>query len=171
MKKLVFLAVALALLLSSISCAAQGADPFDAVMTLTEKEISLPVGRIYHSSAPEGSDSHLSDEMLSSVYGIPDGYDGIVSAAVRLSSFSHPCELAVFLCKNTDCAEDVALFFRERVDTLTREADYAARFCGLSTEEYLEYVRNAAVIISGRYVALIISSDAAAARKLLYSIL
>lgn len=171
MKKLVFLAAVLALLLSSLSCAAQTEDPLDVVMTLSEKEISLPVGRIYHSSAPEGSESYLSNEMLSSVYGIPTDYEGILSAAARLSSFSHPCELAVFLCKNTSSAEDVALFFRERVDTLTREADYAASFCGLSTEEYLEYVRNAAVIISGRYVALIISSDTAAARKLLYSVL
>ena len=171
MKKIISFILIIPLFAMHLSCSAREISPAELVSLLANSEVSLPNGRILQTDAPVESDAYLSRKMLTVVYGIPSDYDGIISAAIRLSSFSHPCEFALFLCNSSECAKDIALFCRGRIDTLTRVAAEAAEFCGLSIEEYLQYVKNATVIISGRYVALIVSSDVKAAKKILSSAL
>jgi len=169
MKKLLSLLMVLPLLLMSISCSRKEVTPTELVLALSGIELPLPDGQVYRTDAAEGDQAYLPWEMLTAAYGFPSEYDGIISAAIWLSTFCHPCEFAVFHCKTDKSAEDVALFCRVRTDILKSSAAEAASFCGLSADEYLGYVNNAAVIISGRYVALIISSDIQAAKKLLFS--
>lgn len=160
--------LAAALILTSCRAAPS---PLEAVRALYENELSPPAGIIYSTEAREGERDHLSPELLSAAYGIQIDQSGIISAALFLSSSGEPCELAVFYCKSRSNAEDVALFCRSRLDTILKNAASAAKFSGIPLDEYLEAVRNAAVTVSGRYVSLIISSDTAAARKLLYKLL
>ena len=148
------------------ACTKPKASPEDILNLLTNEEAQLPTGRIYSSEAPEGSDGFLSEDILTVSYGFPESFDGLSSAAIRLSSYFHPCEFAVFLCKSANDAEDVALFCRNRIDTLRKYTSSSAELCSMSTEEYSRYINNAAVVISGRYVALIISSDTRALKRL-----
>ena len=163
----IVLLVAIAMLSSLFaSCTKQKASTDNIINLLTAEETNIPTGRIYSSEAPEGSDGFLSEDILTVAYGFPESFDGLSSAAIRLSSFFHPCEFAVFLCKSANDAEDVALFCRNRIDTLRKYTSSSAELCSMSTEEYSRYIDNAAVVISGRYVALIISSDTRAVKRL-----
>ena len=139
-------------------------DPTDVVRAMWESERSLGEGRIYSLSAREGSDGYLSDEMLLSLYGFDRSLSGLSGGAVCLSPFYYPFEIAVFECNSTSCAEDIALAFRNRVETLLKSASVAAPFCDMTANEYRAYIEDSAVVISGRYVALIISTDVAALR-------
>lgn len=165
MKKLLSLILVFAIAAALPSCAKVTPSPSDIVSALSAAEASLPNGMLYSSDAKEGEDAYLPPEMLSAAYGFPADFDGLVSAAIRLSSFCHPVEFAVFLCRSDNAAEDVALFCRVRLETLKSSASDAAAFCGMPADEYLSYLSHAAVIISGRHVALIVSSDPTAARR------
>lgn len=147
------------------------ATPREAVDALYEKEIAPPACKKYYSDARVGSPEYLSPEILSAAYGITDSFDGLISAAICTSPSGRPCEFAVFYCKSRAAAEDVALFCRGRIDTIKRNAAASAVFVGISLEDYMSYINNAAVIISGRWVALIISSDTPSAQKILYKLL
>lgn len=173
MSRYKFISFLLALLtvIGLTSCRTDIPSPREIVGKLLESELSLPIGTTYHSEAAEGSDEYLSAELLSSAYGIPENFDGIISAAVHLSSFGYPCEFAVFYCKSHAAAKDVALFCQERIDTITQNAHAASSFSGMTLEDYLSYLKNSAVIVSGRFVSLIISSDEASARRALYKAL
>ena len=164
MRKMPITAIALIFSIMLQSCSANPS-PHDIVSALSANETSLPPGRIYYSEANEGSDGYLPSSLLSAVYGIPDGFGGIQSCAIRLSSFFHPCEFAVFLCDSPNTAHSVATFCRQRLDTLKRSALSSSSMCGMTAEEYLSYLENAVVLISGRYVSLIISSTPTSAKK------
>lgn len=166
--KFISLLIALLTVICLTSCQTEMPSPREIVEKLTENEPSLPMGKTYYSDAVKDSGEHLSAELLHSAYGIPEDFDGIISAAVHLSSFGFPCEFAVFYCKSRAAAEDVALFCREHIDTVTQNAPEASSFGGVKLEDYLSYLKNSAVIISGRIVALIISADEASARRALY---
>ena len=166
--KLIALFLALMTVVGLTACRTKIPSPAEIVGKLTENEPSLPMGKTYYSDAVKDSGEHLSAELLHSAYGIPEDFDGIISAAVYLSSFGFPCEFAVFYCKSRAAAEDVALFCRERIDTVTQNAPEASSFGSVKLEDYLSYLKNSAVIISGRIVALIISADEASARRALY---
>ena len=157
-----------ALLLTSCRAAPT---PLEAVRALYEIELSPPAGIFYSTESREGDESFLSSEMLASAYGIESTESGILSASIFMSTSGAPCEFAVFLCKSRDDAEDVALYCRSRIDTILKNAADSAKFSGISLEDYINAVRGAAVTVSGRYVSLIISSDVAAARRLLYRLL
>lgn len=159
-----------ALILSAASCGRRAA-PVEIVNALMEVESSRSAGATYTSESREGQKDYLSPRLLASAYGIPPEFDGIISAAIHLSPFGYPFEYGAFYCKSPACAEDVALYCRERIDTLTENAADSARFIGVTVNDYLNCLRNATVIISGRQVVLIISSDTAAAKRALYRIL
>ena len=161
----------LAVMLVMLPSCGNSPPPSEIVNALYENELSPPPGVTLISDAREGSPEYLSPELLRSAYGIDRTRIGIISAAVRLSSFGSPCEFAVFFCNSRSAAEDVALFCRGRIDSLIRNAAGASSFSGIPLSDYLDYLNNAAVIISGRYVALIISSDTAAAKRTLYKLL
>ena len=171
MKKLLSLILAITVTVALTSCARHKPSPADIVAALTAAEASLPEGRLYSSSSREGEDGFLPPEMLSAAYGFPADFDGLESVALRLSSFCHPCEFAIFLCRDHSAAEDVALFCRVRLSILRGSVGEAASFCGMTAEKYLEYLDSAVVIVSGRLVSLIISSDTAMAKKAFYSVL
>lgn len=133
--------------------------PVDIVRALVDAEVCLPSGALYFSEAPIGSPEYLPTELLLSAYGLGIDLDEIESAAIRLSSGGHPCEFSVFLCKSSNAALDNAMFFRQRLDDLKKSASISSKKCGMTKDEYLEYLSDALIITSGRYVALIISSD------------
>jgi hypothetical protein len=140
--------------------------PVDIVRALVDAEIRLPSGALYFSEAPMGTSNHLPRELLLSAYGPGIDFDEIESMAIRLSSGTHPCEFSVFLCKSSDAALNNAVFFRQRIEALKKGAAGASKKCGMTTDEYLEYLSNALVVTSGRYVALIISSDTPSAERI-----
>lgn len=154
-----------AIVLLTVSCKSAPASPESAVRAMCAAEAMLPAGQIYHSDAPEGSPEYLPPELLASAYGIPKDYAGIEKAAVRLSGNGHPSEFAVFLCKDANTAEDVALFCRNRIASLALNSSFSSKLAEMSKEEYDGYLSSATVAISGRYVAFIISSDVPTAKK------
>lgn len=164
----VFLTVLVLFALPSCGDSTTAPEIIDALL---ENEIAPPACEKYYSDARIGSSSYLSPQLLSVAYGIPDGFDGIISAAVCLSSAGRPCEFAVFQCKSRAYTEDVALFCRGRIDSLKRNASSSAKFIGMTREDYLRYINNSAVVISGRWVALIISSDTQSALKALHKLI
>ena len=149
----------LLLILPYLSGCGSHSDPTDVVRAMWDGERALGEGRIYSLSAQKGSESYLSDEMLLSLYGFDRGLSGLSGGALCLSPFYYPFELAVFECESTLCAEDIALAFKNRLRLLGESASSAASFCDMTVEEYRAYINDAEVLISGRYVALIISSD------------
>ena len=157
------LIVAIVLLL--VSCKRSLASPEDAVRAMCDAEAMLPAGVLYHSNAPDGSEGYLPAKLLDAAYGIPTDYEGIEKAAVRLSGGGHPCEFAVFLCKDSNSAEDIALFCKNRIGSLSLNASFSSNLADMSKEEYDGYLSSATVVISGRYVALIISSDVHSAKR------
>ena len=156
-----------AAVLAIVSCKSTPPAPMAVIEALCAAEAMLPAGTAYSSDAPKGDKEYLPPALLFSAYGIPDGYVGIEKAAVRLSGNGHPTEFAVFLCKDAEYAEDVALFCKNRLNALSLNSAFSSDLAGISKEDYDRYLSSAAVIISGRYVALIISSDVPAAKRAL----
>ena len=156
---------ALAFCLSLSACGGTPTLPQDVVSAISSAEIGLPMGMLYHSDAPIGSDEYLPRELLSATYSIPLDYNGIEKAAIRLSGNGHPCEFAVFLCKDGRIADDISLFFTERIRSLSSNALFSSDLCNMMPDEYKTYIENAQICVSGRYVALIISSDPAKAKR------
>ena len=148
-----------------ISGCSRRADPEEVILSMLECERALGEGRIYSLAAGKESDGYLSGEMLLSLYGFDRELSGLVDGAICLSPFYYPFELAVFVCESTLCAEDIALAFNNRLALLEKNAVFAAPFCQMSPEEYRAYIKDAEVIISGRYVVLIIASDTAAVKR------
>ena len=165
--RLCTLLISIFILTSSLQfCAAPTKkNPWDIVSTICEKEKSLPSGIIYSTSADEESDEFLSPRLLLAAYAIPSDFDGIESAAVWLSKGMHPSEFAVVLCKDGRRVEDVAMYFKNKLAMLQKNAPHASAVCGMTPELYASYISEAQVCISGRYVALLISSDAVSARR------
>ena len=168
MKRFAFLAAYILILTAVIlfaSCKRIITSPESIVGAMCTAEAMLPAGTLYYSDAPEGSDNYMPSALLSAAYGIPDGYEGIERAAIRLSGGGHPTEFAVFLCKNANASEDVALFCKNRLSSLSLNASFSAKLAGMTKEEYDGYLSSATVVISGRYVAFIISSDPTTAKR------
>ena len=163
MKKTLLILVAIVITFSS--CSSRPTSPQSIIRHLCESEVGLPSGSLYFSDAAEGSAKSLEKELLAVAYGIPIDFDGIESAAIWLSSVRHPCEFAIFLCKDANAAEDISLFCNQRIRSLMQNASLSAPLCNMSTAEYREYISGAFVTVSGRYVALIISSDPDSARR------
>ena len=164
--------LALVLCITILALVLSGCSKKTTVEEIAQALSSAEIGDVgtimYCLSAPEGSEGYLSDEMLLSLYGFDRALNGISDGAIIPSSFFHPCEFAVFVCTSTSTAEDVALHFNNRLKLLWENAATSAELCGMTVEEYREYIANAAVITSGRYIALIISSDTATAKRVFY---
>ena len=163
MKRYFLIFIVIAMLFSS--CTARNTTTKDIINQLCSAEAGLPSGAVYFSGSDPGKAEFLRKEMLATTFGIPLDFDGIESSAIWLSGFRHPCEFAVFLCKDANSAEDVALFCNQRIKFLLQNAYSSASLCGMSVYDYKAYISGAIVTISGRYVALIISSDPERARK------
>lgn len=147
------------------ACKKITAAPDVAVRAMCAAEVLLPAGNLYYTDAAEGNESYLPSALLVDAYGIPNDFNGIEKAAIWLSGGGHPTEFAVFLCKDADSAEDVSLFCKNRLRSLSLNAVFSSKQAGMPREEYDGYISSAKVVISGRYVALIISSDPFTAQK------
>ena len=154
-----------------LSSCANDPDPYEAVSRALSREPSAASGRIYSLDAKEWEDAYLPDDMLLSIYGFDRSTVSVSAGAVYLSGFCHPCEIAVFITADTKSAEDIALYFHNRLRLLSSNAQSAATTAGMTLEEYRKYIDGAAVIIKGRAVALLISGDISEAKKALYKAL
>lgn len=153
MKKNIVLSLCILLLLlpscaerSSVSCR-------EVLDTLTNAEIGLPAGQIYDLCAPEGDKEYLDERLINSLFGEgaePPMRSGWLDLALFLSTSSHPCEFAVFLCDTTDTATDTARLLCRRLDIVRTSKKYA---------EVSSILDSATVRIIENYVLLIISSD------------
>ena len=159
------LPILIAIIITLSACSPTSVSPKEIVDRLCDAEIGLPSGTVYSTDALAKSPGFLSPQLLAVTYGIPLDFDGIESASVRLSGVRHPTEFAVFLCKDANAAEDTSLFCRQRISSLLKNASSSAPLCNMSVEDYNRYLSGAFVAVSGRYVALIISSDPSEARR------
>ena len=164
MKKFLSGILCVFLILSLFGCSGRRAVE-EVVISMREADRSLGSVSFFSLSVEKGSEEYLSDEMLLSLYGFDRSLSGLSGGAVCLSPFYYPFEIAVFECESTLCAEDVALAFNNRIEALRKNSTVAAPFCDMTADEYRAYIDDARVLISGRYVALIISSDTSAVVK------
>lgn len=166
--RIVCLFLCLFIITASISSCKSSKEPREIILALIEAEANNPDGQIYHLFANEWEAEYLSNEMLLSLYGFDRGMRGLSGGAVYLSKFKHPCEFAIFVCESTSSTEDISLYLHNRIKLLSDNAEESAKLCNMSAEEYRTYISSAAVIISGRIIALIISSDIKAAKRTFY---
>ena len=154
MKKRGLALVMLCCLMLSVGCAQQSPAPEQVLTALIEAEIGLPPGNMYLSHAEAHEDSYLSDDMICDLYGngeLPWQLSLVQDYGIFLSSAQHPCEFAVFVCYSRSDTDQVATMCHARLDALR------AHYKGT---DYASYTQNARVAVIGRYVLLLISSDA-----------
>ncbi len=133
----------------------------DVVSSLAEGEVALPSGQIYSSTAIEGEEGYISDELLCALYGegrMPPEREEWIEFSFFLSNAEHPCELAVFLCSSPDSASDTARLLCSRIDNVGKIWAHDAQYSG--------YIENASVTVIKNYVVMCISSDGAYAQKI-----
>lgn len=146
------------------ACAGEMPSAEKILSSLVQNEINLPSGQVYLSTSPEGEESYVPRSLLCALYGggsLPPEHNDWIEFAIFLSR-SHPCEFAVFLCDSPQSALDTSKTLCSRLTTLRnfwRDSQYSS------------YTDNAEVIISGNFCILIISSDTAAAKKNLKSLI
>lgn len=159
MKKLSIILTVL-LLFTLPSCANKDMPPCREILEeITQAEIGLPTGRIYSLDAEKGDSEYLPDSLINVLYGSgshPAMADGWLDASIFLSSPSHPCEFAVFLCNSEDTADDTARMLCRRLDLLQSAKGDGA---------FGHYFDSATVTVMRNYVLLIISSDTETALK------
>ena len=158
------LVLILSISLNLCSCV-QGKDRpscLSVILSLTNAEVRLPAGKIYHSKANHGEDAFISEHLLSALYGngkMPEVCDGWIEYSFFLSHL-HPCEFAVIYCNSHNNATDTAKLLCKRISSIkSAKAD---------SEGILQ---NARVIILHNYVLLIISSDTESAIKIVKSLI
>ena len=121
----------------------------------------LPDGIIRISSAPADSPECLTETLLTALYGpaahgLMGGGGGegqhppVMDVALFLSMTSYPCELAVFLCADSDTAQSVAVLCRGRLDTVAR---------GYKDTPWADAAAVGRVAIRGSYVLLALCED------------
>jgi len=154
MKKTGLALVMLCCLMLSVGCAQKSPAPEQVLTALVEAEIGLPPGQVYLANAEAHEATYLSDDMISDLYGngeLPWQLSLVEDYGIFLSSAQHPCEFAAFLCYSRSDTDLVATMCHARLDALR------AHYKGT---DYASYTQNACVAVIGRYVLLIVSSDA-----------
>ena len=151
-RALCLLFAALALLSLCSSCATAQLSPQERLLAMLREETKIPAGRIYLRSAPTDDAAHLSNALLAQLFGngaLPPAVEGIVDAACYLS-YSHPCELGVFLCRSAVSAQEVASMCLCRIDFLKAHPTYE----GLDPAAVAACLENASVTLRGSCVIL-----------------
>ena len=150
-KKILLLWLILPVLLCS--CARTEASAAQVLEALTDAEIGLPAGQMYLSSAAEESQAYLSPDLMAALYGegeLPWQLSLVEDYGIFLSTAQHPCEFAVFRTYARSDTDELAALCCARLDDLRvhyKDTPYAA------------YVQDARVVVMGKYVLLLISSD------------
>ena len=162
MKKHTIALIAIIIFIFLPSCAEQNApSAIDIVKSLTDAEFFLPAGKIYSTAATEGEDEYISDPLISTLFGgasIPVITTDWIDCAMFLPLSDHPCEFAVIRCASSDAAKDTASLLSLRLLSIKKTKG------GKESNELLDTSR---VIVYKNYACLIISSDSAAAEKLI----
>ncbi len=153
------------------SCSGKGRDgiTYDAVAAMLEREVKAPSGTIYTDRAEEGESGYISPTLEKALWGeyiqseseaegeAPSNKTGAMRYVRQyshfLSSFEHPCELAVFECYTQSGAYEVSKMCLARLGTLQ------STWKSNKNEEYAAYTENARVCVKGRYVIMAVSSD------------
>ena len=153
MRNLRVLLLVLSILLLLCACAKEQATAAQVLSALIDAEIGLPAGQIYLSAAPEDDAAYLSPDLVAALYGegeLPWQLSLLEDYGLFLSTAQHPCEFAVFRVRARSDTDDVAAMCLSRLDTLRmhyKDSVYAA------------YLQNARVVVCGKYVLVLISSD------------
>ena len=153
MRKLRVLLLVLSILLLLCSCAKEQATAAQVLDALVKAEIGLPAGQIYLSAAPEDDASYLSPDLVAALYGegeLPWQLSLLEDYGLFLSTAQHPCEFAVFRVRARSDTDDVAAMCLSRLDALRIH---------YKDTQYASYTQNARVVVIGKYVLLLISSD------------
>ena len=153
MRKLRVLLLVLSILLLLCACAKEQATAAQVLDALVKAEIGLPAGQIYLSAAPEDDASYLSPDLMAALYGegeLPWQLSLLEDYGLFLSAAQHPCEFAVFRVRSRSDTDDVAAMCLSRLDTLRSH---------YKNTQYASYTQNARVVVIGKYVLLLISSD------------
>lgn len=138
-----------------IFCACGRADTSsEQVLTaLIDAEIGLPAGQLYLSSSPEDDAAYLSADLMAALYGegeLPWQLSLIEDYGIYLSTAQHPCEFAVFRCYARSDTDEIAALCHVRLCALRNH---------YKNTQYTAYLQNASVVVIGKYVLLLISSD------------
>ena len=139
------------------ACARTDASPEQILSALLDAEIGLPAGQVYLASAPQDCEAYLAPDLMAALYGEgepPWQLALVEDYGIFLSTAQHPCEFAVFRTYARSDTDDVAAMCCARLDALRihyKNTQYAA--------QYAHYVQDARVVVIGKYVLLLISSD------------
>lgn len=162
MKKRFFIIFLALSILSFSACRKRNVDfPIchDIVKAICAKEISLPAGKIYYSTAEKIDDGYINEDMLASVLGggknlaIFELWDDI---ALFLPSSEHPCEIIAVHCASVADTSDTALLLSSRLSDIKNA----------KSEKYPEYFDSCEIFIIKNYVLMIVSSDVENAFKI-----
>ena len=153
MRKLRVLLLVLSILLLLCACAKEQATAAQVLDALVKAEIGLPAGQIYLSAAPEDDASYLSPDLVAALYGegeLPWQLSLLEDYGLFLSTAQHPCEFAVFRVRARSDTDNVAAMCLSRLDALRIH---------YKDTQYASYTQSARVVVIGKYVLLLISSD------------
>ena len=159
--------IALLLLMPILSSCLIGNSPdTSAVLSEMQKTAGdLPAGNTYTTKSTPGAHDHLSESLLTALYGTngyPEVFGRAESISLWISSGLHACEFAVFLCSNRRDTEEIADLCLGRIDTMQHFVN--ANSAKLSLEEASSAnLKEATVAVVGRYVIMAVSSDAKSA--------
>ena len=131
----------------------------EVLYSMTDAESGLPAGRIYLSGASESSENFVPDSLLKAMYGegkAPAESEGWIEFALFAPSGKHPCEMAVFLCRDNASSIDTGKMLCRRLDAVKH---------AWADTKYSACVNDAEVIILENFCILIVSSDVEKAKK------
>ena len=150
-----FLALGLAMALFLASCGRRGEKSAEEILReICEAAGELPEGAIYRLAAEEGEADYLSPQLVHSLYG-EEGDEILASkiladAALYLSSFASPYEIAVFHTYSRSDADSVAAMCLSRADELQ-----VARH----RTEWESLVSSLRIVVRGRWVVVLVTDN------------
>lgn len=149
MKKYICLLLLFSLVLLP-SCSAKDPSAMEIFSSITEKLPSLPRGSLYISGRAAGDEHYMSPALFSAVFD-KKLLSYVEEYVIYLSSFSLPCEIAVFKCYSS--------FDRKVVErACMRRLDHLRSYFG--STEHQSTLSSPIIESSGRTVIFIISPHA-----------
>ena len=153
MRRLVCTLLSVWLICHFCACARTEASAAEVLDAMIGAEIGLPAGQVYLASAPKESEAYLAPDLMAALYGegeLPWQLSLLEDYGLFLSTAQHPCEFAVFRVRARSDTDDVAAMCLSRLDALRIH---------YKNTQYASYTQNARVVVIGKYVLLLISSD------------
>ena len=146
------------------SCAGRREADTSAILSeMIKSEKSMPVGKLYSMKSTPGSPDYISPSLLAALYGegnSSEAFAGAEDISLRLSSGIYCFELAVFLCRTTSDAHEIADLCLRRINMMEHFLNANSEKLGIDPV-CRENIKNAKVKIVGRYVLMAVSPNAA----------